>query len=110
MDNPTPEAASTAEPSNAPAGNSPPSPKFGKPSSTRQTALTAELVEIIKALAVIQDGLRLFVLAGGLLKPPSLSPNGILVLAIKLHGHSLGVGPDGNFIVDGISVMEGRSE
>lgn len=110
MESPTPEAASTGEPSSAPATNSPPSPRFGRTSSTPPTLLTAELVEIIKALAVIQDGLRLFVLAGGFLKPPFVNERGILVLAIRLRGHTLGVGPDGNFIVDGISVMESRSE
>lgn len=110
MDNPTPAEGSTVERLTAPAENSPPSQGFGKPSSIRRTPLTAELVEVIKALAVIQDGLRLFALAGGLMKAPSLTQNGILVLAIKLKGHALGVGPEGNFTVDGISVMEGRSE
>jgi hypothetical protein len=68
------------------------------------------LVEVIKALAVIQDGMRQFVMAGGLLKAPYVNEKGILILAIKLHGHSLGVGPEGNLMIDGISVMEGRLE
>lgn len=110
MENPTPVAASTAEPLNAPGSNSPPSHRFGKPSSTPPTPLTAELVQMIKALAVIQDGLRLFVMSGGFLKPPYVNEKGILVLAIRLRGHTLGVGPEGNFLVDGRSVMEGRNE
>lgn len=110
MDNPTPADESTVAPSTGPGPNSLHSPRSGKESSTPQTVLTAELVEIIKALAVIQDGLRLFALAGGLLRPPSLNANGILVLALRLHGHTLGVGPEGSFLVDGISVMEGRTE
>lgn len=109
-DNPTPETGSTGEPLTAPEQSSPPLPASGRTSSIQTTARTAASVEIIKALAVIQDGLRLFALAGGLLKPPFLVDNRILVLAMKLRGHTLGVGPEGNFVVDGISVMEGRGE
>lgn len=90
--------------------NSPPLSEFGKPSSTPQTGRLAGLVEVIKALAVIQDGLRQFAMAGGFLKAPYVNANGILILAIKLRGHSLGVGPEGNLMIDGISVMEGRLE
>jgi len=68
------------------------------------------LLDAIKALAVLQDGLRLFALAGGLVKPQSVNESGILVLGIKLSGHTLAVGPEGNFLIDGISIMESREE
>lgn len=110
MENLTPVGASTAGPSNSRGGNSPPSRGYGKRSSIPPTVRTAELAEIIKALAILQDGLRLFVLSGGLQAAPYVNEKGILVLALKIHGHTIGVGPEGNFVVDGISVMEGRQE
>lgn len=110
MEHPTPAGASTAEPSRLHASNSPPSQGSGKQSPIRPTPLSAELIELIKALAILQDALRQFALAGGILRVPYINPSGVLVLAVKLRGHILGVGPEGNFTVDGISVMDGRQE
>jgi len=109
MDKPIPGAESTPAPSIGHGKNFPPSPRFGK-QHTAQTALSVGLVEAIKALAVIQDGLRQLALAGAMIRTPEVNDKGILVMAIKLNGHKLGVGPDGNFTVDGISVMEERKE
>lgn len=110
MGNLTPGGASTVAPLTVPEPNSPHKPGFGKPSYTPKIVPIANLLEIIKALAIIQDGLRKFVLTGGLQKPPTVNDKGILIIAIKLPGHTLGVGPDGNFTVDSRSVMEGRQE
>lgn len=110
MENLTHAAASMGGQSRLPGSNSPPSQGFGRPSPIRQTPLTAESIELIKALAILQDALRQFVLAGGMLRPPYINDKGILVLAIKLRGHTLGVGPGGDFILDGRSVMEVRQE
>lgn len=107
---PTPADGSTVVPSTLPESNSPPSPMFGKQSPTRRTPPTALSIEIVKALAVLQDALRLFVMAGGMLRAPYVNEKGILILALKLRDHDLGVGPEGNFTVDGTSVMEGRRE
>lgn len=110
MENPIPEAGSTPAPSNVPAANSPPSPRHGKMSSTPPTTQSVKLLEIIQALAVIQDGLRQLALAGVQVRRPQVNDQGILVMAVKLNGHTLGVGPNGNFILDGKSVMEKRTE
>lgn len=110
MENPIPEDVSTGARLNGPGRNSRLSPRYGKQLSTRPTTLNAESLELIRALAVIQDGLRQFVMAGGMLRTPFVNEKGIMVLAIKVRGHDLGVGPDGNFILDGKSVMEERTE
>lgn len=110
MENPTPVAASTAAQSRSQDSNSPPLPGSGKRSSTRGITPIVPSLELIRALAVIQDGLRQFVLAGGMLRTPEVNDKGVMVLAIKLNDHSLGIGPEGNFTVDSISVMEGRQE
>jgi hypothetical protein len=68
------------------------------------------LPEIVKALAVLQDGLRQLALAGATVRAPQVNELGILIMAAKLDGHSLGIGPDGNFLVDSVSVMESRQE
>lgn len=110
MANHIPVEGSTGARLNVQGGNSPPSPVSGRKLFTRPTIRSAESLEVIRALAVIQDGLRQLVMAGGLLRTPFVNEKGIMVIAIKLNGHDLGVGPDGNFIVDGKSVMEERSE
>ncbi len=109
MEKPIPVEESTAEPLRKPGGNFPPSPRHGK-QSTAPTVPSVALPEVIKALAVIQDGLRQLALAGTMIRAPEVNDKGILVMAIKLTGHKLGVGPDGQFTVDGISVMQPRQE
>lgn len=111
MGNPTPEDVSMAARSSGQGGSSLSSPAPGNKSSTLRTTRSAgSTLDILKALAVIQDGLRQFVMAGGMARQPMVNDKGVMVMAIKLNGHDLGIGPDGNFLVDGRSVMESRPE
>ncbi len=110
MENRIPVAESTPEQSIGHGKNFPPHPRYGKQSPTPPTVPAVGLAEVIKALAVIQDGLRQLALAGVMIRTPEVNDKGILVMAIKLNGHKLGVGPDGQFTVDGISVMQPRQE
>lgn len=110
MDNPTPEDASTRARSPVPEPHTPPSPRHGKQYTTPMTRPVVSLPDIVKALAVLQDGLRQLALAGATVRAPQVNELGILILAAKLDGHTLGVGPDGNFLVDSVSVMAERKE
>lgn len=49
-------------------------------------------------------------MAGATVRAPQVNDLGILIMAAKLDGHTLGVGPEGHFLLDGISVMESRPE
>lgn len=109
MDNPIPEDVSTTARSRGPGASTPPSPRHGK-QSTSPTIRPVNLPEIVKALAVIQDGLRQLAMAGATVRAPQVNDLGILIMAAKLDGHTLGVGPEGHFLLDGISVMESRPE
>lgn len=110
MENPTPEDVSIKARSPVPDPHTPPSPRHGKQSTMPTIRPAVSLPDIVKALAVLQDGLRQLALAGATVRAPQVNELGILILAAKLDGHTLGVGPDGNFLVDSISVMAERAE